>query len=276
MGRIMQELKEVDKKTESEVKEGKYIYCIIQTDQPRNFGPIGIGSRGDEVYTINYEDLASIVSNSPITKYPITRENTIAHQKVLEEVMSDYTILPVRFCTITDSKDNSIDLEEKIKEKLLKERYSEFKELLNYMDDKVELGLKAIWNNIDAVFEEVLKENAEIRGLREILINNAPEKTYYERIKLGEMVRNALDEKKERETKRIFEALKKLSIDTRNNKVFGDKMVLNSAFLVNNSNQEAFDDEVNNLEKRYDGKMRFKYVGPVPPYNFVEIVVVLE
>ena len=44
-------------------KEGKYIYCIIGTKQERNFGPLGIGVRGDEVLTIGYDDLSMVVSS---------------------------------------------------------------------------------------------------------------------------------------------------------------------------------------------------------------------
>ena len=56
-------------------KEGKYIYCIIESKQERNFGPIGIGERGDEVLTIGYDDLSMVVSNHPITKLAANREN---------------------------------------------------------------------------------------------------------------------------------------------------------------------------------------------------------
>ena len=49
-------------------KEGKYIYCIIATSQERDFGPIGIGSRGDDVLTVGYNDLSMVVSNHPMTR----------------------------------------------------------------------------------------------------------------------------------------------------------------------------------------------------------------
>src|SRR5918999_1782163 len=40
--------------------EGKYVYCIIETKEPRSFGPIGIGGRGDEVYTVHRDVLAKM------------------------------------------------------------------------------------------------------------------------------------------------------------------------------------------------------------------------
>ena len=60
--------------------EGKYVYCIIKSKEPRSFGPVGIGGRGDEVHTVHYEDLAAVVSNTPIIVYDPTRENVLAHR----------------------------------------------------------------------------------------------------------------------------------------------------------------------------------------------------
>ena len=54
---------------------------------------------------------------------------------------------------------------------------------------------------------------------------------------------------------------------------FGDQMVTNTAFLVKRDKEEAFDRAVENLTSIYDGTMKLKYVGPIPPCNFVEIVV---
>jgi len=68
-------------------KEGKYIYCIIETKQERNFGPVGIGGRGCEVLAIGYDDLSMVVSNHPLTNITASKENMLTHQKVIEQVM---------------------------------------------------------------------------------------------------------------------------------------------------------------------------------------------
>ncbi|MCG2820283.1 MAG: GvpL/GvpF family gas vesicle protein, partial [Candidatus Atribacteria bacterium] len=87
-------------------KEGKYIYCIIDTKQERNFGPIGIGGRGDEVLTIGYDDLSMIVSSCPMTKFIVSRENMLAHMRVIEKVMNEFdSVLPVRFGTVAFNAD---------------------------------------------------------------------------------------------------------------------------------------------------------------------------
>jgi len=255
------------------VREGKYIYCIIGASEKRNFGPMGIGGRGNEVHTVCYRDLAAVISSSPIIKYSICRENTLAHQVVMEEVMKDCTVLPVRFGTIAEGKDG-VAPGERIREKVLKEKYGEFKDLLKKMDGKVELGVKALWANMETIFGEIVEENEQIKRLKQKILKALPSaRARANTVAVGEMVKSALEAKKEKEGKEILSVLKKISVDFRANKAFGDRMVMNAAFLIDKVQEKQFDEEIDKLEARYDGRIKFKYVGPVPPCNFVEIVI---
>lgn len=261
-------------------EEGKYIYCIIDADEEREFGPLGIGGRGDEVYTLCYRDIAAVISSSPVMKYPINRENTIAQQTVMEEVMKDHTILPVRFSTIAENKvKRGIVVatgEQRIMSQVLESRYGEFKDLLAEMSDKRELGVKGIWTDMETIFAEIVKENQQIALLNKQILRRPPSGSQDGRVKLGEMVMRALEEKKAREGERIIGILRKLSADFRQNKNFGDKMFMNAAFLVPTHREQEFDNAVSELSEVYDGRVKFKYVGPVPPCNFVEIVITWE
>jgi hypothetical protein len=53
-------------------------------------------------------------------------------------------------------------------------------------------------------------------------------------------------------------------------------MVLNAAFLLSRANGPAMDEAVKRLDEEFRDRLMFKYVGPVPPYNFVNIVVNLK
>src|SRR5215210_7328014 len=72
---------------------GKYVYCIIRSDRPREFGSIGIGG-GQRVYTVGFNNLAAVVSDTPIVIYDPTRENVLAHEFVNETVMKEFTVIP--------------------------------------------------------------------------------------------------------------------------------------------------------------------------------------
>ena len=87
------------------MEEGLYIYCIIESEEPSSFDIQGIGGRGDKVYTISLDNIGAVVSVSPIKRYSVARENLMAHERVIEEVMKTHTVLPVRFATITESEE---------------------------------------------------------------------------------------------------------------------------------------------------------------------------
>src|ERR1700750_140105 len=46
--------------SQSDTDQGKSVYCIIKTDVPRDFGSVGIGGRGDRVYTVHYKEFGAV------------------------------------------------------------------------------------------------------------------------------------------------------------------------------------------------------------------------
>ena len=49
-----------------------------------------------------------------------------------------------------------------------------------------------------------------------------------------------------------------------------DMMLLNAAFLVDTSQEQAFDAKVHALGEAQAGRQIFQYLGPLPPYNVVD------
>lgn len=243
--------------------EQKYLYAIIACPEHREFRTRGIGERGDLVYTIRHRGLAAIVSDTALVEYEHSRRNMMAHTLVLEEVMKDFDLLPVRFGTVAPSA-------EAIEKRLLPPRHDEFALLLEQMRDRVELGLKAFWHE-GAAFEDVVRENEMVRRIRDALRGRSLDETYYERIRLGEEVEKALTAKRVRDEEMILCRIRPFVHKTRTNKTISDRMVLNAAFLVNEDNEPKVDEAVKNLDADFGDRLIFKYVGPVPPYNFVNI-----
>jgi len=244
-------------------EEGKYIYGIIDTNGVRNFGAIGIGGRGDVVSNISYQDISAVISNYPMEKYELSKENLLAHEEVVERVMSDYTVLPMRAFTIAANAEEVRDF--------LRKHYRELAGLLKDMDNKVELGLTAYWKDMTSIFQEIVNENRKIRTLREKIAGIAERQGFKEKINLGEMVASALKYKKEIEGEEILRSLKKSAIEFRMNDVRGDEMIINAAFLIDRGWENEFDSKLSELNSRYAQRIRFKYVGPIPPYNFVNL-----
>ncbi len=252
-----------------------YLYCLTRSHEaPLHLSVKGIGDRGDEVYTIPSLDLEAVVSDSPQDEYETTRANVVQHQLVCEEVLKQgFAVLPVRFGTICKPTPGKSSPEEKIK-KLLRRRYGEFHSLLKEMENKVELGVKVFWKK-ERLFQEIVAANENIREMRDRIAATpwGGLSTYYERLQLGTWVHNGIEKRRDIEARRLARALSPLAERYETNKVLTDMMILNAAFLVHHSRVGEFDARVNELDRRYDDGMIFKYIGPVPPFNFVELVV---
>jgi hypothetical protein len=247
-------------------KEGKYIYGIIRHSGPIEFGPIGIGKRADLVYGINYKDISAIVSSSPIIQYEARRVNLTTHEKVLEEIMKQFTVLPVRFSTISEHNNDSGIL------KILEKDYDKFSDLLTKMDGKKELGLKILAHD-SAIYENIIEKYDDIKTLRGKLMNLPADKTHYQRMKIGEMVAEALKKEVSAYKELVLSILSPLADDVKINDNYGEMMVLNAAFLIKNTSEPIFDKAVNDLDDKYGKFMTFKYVGTLPPYNFVNLII---
>lgn len=248
-------------------EQGKYVYCIIRTESPRDFGAVGIGGRGDRVDTIHYKEFAAVVSNCPLIVFDPTRENALAHEHVNELVMRDFTVLPMSFGTVFRTEDDI--------KAFLRGTYEALSDVLRKMEGKIEFGLKVSWDK-EQVIREIEQENEEIRRLKDEISNNTTTSTYFSRMQLGRVVESALQAKADVYVNEIYEALRDAAIASRSNKPIGDKMILNAAFLVERETTRAFDDQISEIARKYEAKLSFLYTGPWPAYNFVNIRLKLE
>ncbi len=248
-----------------EPHEGKYVYCVIKSERPLSFGLLGIGPEPGEVHTVHFRDIAAIVSNTPMVVQDPTRDNVLAHQRVNETVMQHHTVIPMSFGTVFKTHDDIMEL--------LRSAYEAFTDVLNKMQDKFEFGLKVLWDR-EQMVREIEVEDEDIRRLKGE-ISTQKGSTYFARMQYGRLIDAALQARSERYVTEIFEALRNVSVASRSNKPIGDRMIMNAAFLVGRQLEDAFDARVKDIGQRYD-KLTFKYTGPWPPYNFVNIRLKLE
>jgi hypothetical protein len=251
--------------TTGSASRGKYVYCIIEAPDALRFGSIGIGADPSEVYTVHYKSLAAVVSDAPLEVLDSTRENVLAHERVNETVMREHTVIPMSFGTIFKTREDIVEL--------LRSAAEAFGDVLNKMQNKLEFGLKVLWDR-DQAIREVEHDDEDISRLKkEISGQKGP--TYFARMQYGRLIDSALQSRSERYVADILEQLREVSVASRINKPIGDKMIMNAAFLISRDQETAFDGKVKSIAGRFD-KLTFKYTGPWPPYNFVNIRLKLE
>jgi hypothetical protein len=250
---------------EGTLSRGKYVYCIIQSGKPLRFDAAGIADERAEVHTVGYRDLAAVVSDVPIGVVDSTRENVLAHERVNEIVMREHTVIPMSFGTIFKTREDIVEL--------LRSAQDAFGDVLNKMRDKMEFGLKVLWDR-DSIIQEIEQEDEDINRLKkEIALQKGS--TYFARMQYGRAIDAALQARSERYVAEILDRLRSVAVASRINKPIGDKMIMNAAFLVSRDLENAFDAGVKSIAQAHD-KLTFKYTGPWPPYNFVNIRLKLE
>src|SRR5687768_4059948 len=167
---------------------GKYVYCVIQSADPLKFGAAGIGDNGTEIHTVHYRDLAAVVSDVPLGVLDSTRENVLAHERVNEIVMRDHTVIPMSFGTIFKTRDDIVQL--------LRSAYDAFGDVLSKMRDKMEFGLKVLWDR-DSIVKDIEDEDEGIHRLKnEIALQKGS--TYFARMQYGRAIDASLQSVSER------------------------------------------------------------------------------
>jgi len=238
----------------------RYIYGFIEEPRRKEFSFSGID--GKKVYSYNYQDLAAVLSEAEEIECDPIRVNLLAHTHVLEEIAREYLILPMSFGIIAEN-------EEKVTE-LLRQNYLEFMRQLKMLKGKIELGVKVLWIE-DAVVKEMESRVKDFQELKKKIVDLSAKEDQNAKLKAGRLVESIVKEWGKKYVQKIYNSLKEIAVDSRLNQPIGIKMLLNSSFLVDKNKEKDFDKRVNELAQKYEDQLKFKYVGPVPPYNFVNI-----
>ncbi len=220
------------------------------------------------VYTIAYQGISALVRDSEIVDYTHMRKDVLArlligHQTVIERIMTAQdTIIPMRLGTIAQDETEVRDI--------LSKGYNLIREIFERISNKIEINITATWGDLASIIKEAGEEK-EIKEFKEKLLSNPKGITADDQMKIGFMLKKVLDEKRDNYASQIQEALKTVSPDFKAHELMDDKMVVNTAFLIDKDKREDFYKKVEELNVNFDEKLNFRCVGPLPPYSFFTI-----
>ena len=242
-------------------EQNKYLYGIIEEPQLRRFGFPGVEDA--EVYTINCQKMAAVVSDTLLQDVDPTRKNVRAHTVVQDEILKAYDLLPMGFGAIAHSDDEV--------QQLLERNYQTLVTELERLASKIEVVLKVFWDQ-EAMIKELQGERQELTKMK-AKINAATSRVEAQNllIEAGKLIERIATEWKNKYAEQVYAALKGMAVDAKLNNPIGVKNILNAAFLVDRAKEIGFQKEVYELDSKYQGKVDFKYVGPLPPYSFVNL-----
>ncbi len=241
--------------------QGEYIYGIVEEPHLRRFSFPGVGSA--DVYTINHEQLAAVISDTEFTEIDPTRKNVQAHTIVQEQLLKEYNLLPMGFGMVAASEDEVRRLVEGNYDGLLGE--------LHRLVGKIEVEVKVFWEQ-EAIMKEIQSESQELSRLKaKVNAASSPIEVRNLLVEAGKLVESIVRDWKARYAELVYAILEGLSCEAKVNNQVGIKNLLNASFLIEKSRESEFKEQVYKLDSKFQGRVNFKYVGPMPPYNFVDL-----
>ena len=249
------------------VEGGKYVYCIIRSQRLRDFGGIGIGG-SQRVYTVHHNDLAAVVSDTPIVIYDPTRENVLAHEFVNETVMKEHTVIPMSFGTVFRSEDDVTEL--------LRSTYQAFSDVLDKMQDKIEFGLKVLWDRdkVVAIARAGERRDPPPQGRDQ----PAHEQLHLLRAHAARPARRIRAGGDESPLRRGHPRVAEVR-GGREPQQQADRRSHDPERRVprrSGAKKQLSTSGCKEISRKYEDMLTFKYSGPWPPYNFVNIKLKLE
>jgi len=201
---------------------GKYVYCVIRyPNEKKSFGDLGFDD--GEVYTLDYRDLAPVVSDVAFRDYAVNEGEVEIHRRVVEQIMKEHSVIPVAYGMAFKSR--------KLLQIAMGAGYKAMQKALEVVEGRVELGIKVFLPRELENWDSAQRQDCSSDFLQNLLA---------------------------------------ISSDWKNLKLFSDRLILNSAFLVDKSALEEFSEQVGRLTTKYE-ELKVQYSGPWPAYNFVDI-----
>jgi hypothetical protein len=227
-----------------------YLYAI--TDRPELPVPAEPGLEGTSLFNLTYQDIAAIVSPLTIAEMPPTEDNVWRHEAIVEALMADRAVLPVRFGTVL--------ADEAAVQAALAVHYADFVASLDRVRGRVELSLRVLWDDAPPPPQpspEGGGGNGRGRG-RAYLMARLEE----------ERQRQAWRQRAEALAVELHTPLDRLAAESIRQVLVTPRLLLTVAYLVERDQTAAFRREVEALSTAHP-ELRFLYTGPWPPYNFV-------
>ena len=244
-------------------QRAKIIYGISIAGTPTpSFAAKGL--EGGPVYSVDANGLRAFVSDTMSSRVRPERRNIKAHQSVLNEAMSEVTVLPMRFGVIAKNGDAVRGL--------LAANQNAISEQLERVEGRVEMGLRVSWD-VANIYEYFVANHPMLRDERDEVWTHGKSRANRDRkIDLGRLYESLRSEERRASTDKVQEVLLDgYCEEIVENPPKRDNDVMNLACLVDKQAVEQFEKGVFEASKRFENVYLFDYTGPWAPHNFVTL-----
>ena len=240
---------------------GVYVYGILDTSDPVPSGLASVGDGDEEVRLASHGGLSAVISDIALDRPLGTREDLLAHEQVLDSVAQERTVLPMRFGSVVRTEDAVVD-------ELLAPHQEHFESVISELSGLVQFTVRGRYV-ASAHLREIVEDDPAIRELRDALQGVEDDAGYPERLRLGELVNDAVVQKREADAEVLVDALKPGVVATAGHQLAGEDSAVDMAFLVERQRRADFERAVDDLGEQWRERVQLRLIGPLAPYDFL-------
>ena len=240
---------------------GCYVYGVVPADVEVTDAARGIGDPPASVRLVRHDDIAALVSEISV-EGPLGRpEDLVAHEQLLDATVTVAPVLPMRFGAVMASP-------EAVEDELLAPHQDQFRAALEELDGLAEFVVKGRYDQ-QALLSEILDEIPEAARLREEIRGTDEDATRPQRIRLGEIINQAVTVRRDADTQYVVEVLEPLCEATVVRDPTHEEDAAHVALLVRMEEQPELERALEELAGEWEGRVNLRLLGPLAPYDFM-------
>lgn len=266
-------MSEAELAQETEVTQGRYVYCIASCVDELSLGNIGIEHA--EVYMVFHKDVAAVIHACQAQPYESRNENEVkewilSHNTVIDKASERFgTVLPFSFDVVVKGDDVVV-------KDWLSKGYEKLKQELERLRDKAEYTVK-IFCDQNKLMDKIIGENQSLRELKEKIEKMPKRAVYLFQRKFELQVKDAYNVMRGKFTEefasKIKEHVEEVKVEKKVSHLpesYKDKKLI-AAFscLVHKEKVKMLGDALRKINSQEGYTVRF--TGPWAPYSFVRL-----
>ena len=242
------------------VEVGCYVYAVLRA------GDTVPGLRGLDDAVVDYVgsgDLVAAVSAVAFDRPPGRRAELLAHTRVVDTLAENGPVIPIQFGSVIDDV-------ESVRREVLEAGEDRLTRTLDRLTGLAQLNLRARYVE-EQVLAEVVRADpvvAELRRRTRDLDTGTP---HPDLVRLGERVSQGLDRLRSSDGDDLVQAVQPHVVDLHVRPGAGTDHLLDASLLVERALVEHLEKLLEDLAEAWHERIRLRLVGPVAPYDFVEV-----
>src|SRR4051794_727405 len=253
-------MQQADAKTDREL--GCYVYAVAGAGISLPADLTGVD--GAPVRSVACGEVAAVVADVAVDRPPGRRAELVAHSEVVDRLAASATVVPVRFGSLM------VD-ETSVVEDLLQPGHDAFVDQLEQLRGRAQFNLRASYRE-DVALAEVVAARPDIAELRRRTRDLPPDEGYGDRVRLGELVARAIEEKQAFDADVLLGSVLPFAAAHVVRGGGGLDHVVDVALLVDDERREDLEQHLEGLAEAVHERIVLRLTGPMAAYDFVGAV----